>query len=137
MDQHTSCVSPAVSRGAGAPPHLNLLEMVFFTQPRMLAATFAVRVDYWLMGSLMSTTTPRNFSAKLLSTQSAPKVHWCMGLSLPSCRTWPLAELREVSLSLFLQPVPLNSGMTSGAWPTLPRFLSAVDVLTASQCPGH
>ena len=39
------------------------------------------------MFSLVSTRTPRSFSAKLLSSWVALSIYWCMGLFFPRCRT--------------------------------------------------
>lgn len=50
---------------------LDLLEMLFKTQPWRLLATFAARSPCWFMVSLLSPKTPRAFPAKLLCNQLA------------------------------------------------------------------
>lgn len=61
-------ISTAWNRGY----HLDLLAMLFVTQPRRLLAFNAARPYCWLMFNLMSTKTSRSFSAKLLF-QSGPQ----------------------------------------------------------------
>ena len=87
---------------------LNLLATLHLMKPRIPSTTVAARAHCWLMFILVSTMTPMDFSAKLLSRRSASSIYWCLGLFLPRCRTLHfalLAELHEVPVSSFLQPV--------------------------------
>ena len=53
------------------------------------------------MVSLLTTMTPRSFPAGLISHRSAPSLYWCIGLSLPRCRTLhlPLLSLMIIESS--------------------------------------
>ncbi|KAK4810782.1 hypothetical protein QYF61_008754, partial [Mycteria americana] len=66
---------------------LDLLAILCLMQPRIPLA-LAARAHCWLMFNLVSTRTPRSFSARLLSSWVAPSIYWCLGLFLPKCRTW-------------------------------------------------
>jgi len=72
---------------------------------------YAVRACCWLTSNLVSTRTPRSFSAKLLSSQSAHSMYWCLGLFLPTCKALHVTFVQphEVPVDPFLQPgeVPL------------------------------
>ena len=75
------CLTRAEQRGRIAS--LDLLEMLFLMQTRMLLACFAATVYCWLMDNL-GLWTPRPFSTKLFCSYLAPSLCWCMGLFLPS-----------------------------------------------------
>lgn len=70
-------------------------------QPASKALAFAAtRVHCWLTVSLLSTRTPTSSSAKLLSSQSAPRVYYYLGLFLRGQDfALTLVELRENPLS--------------------------------------
>lgn len=55
---------------------------------------------------LVSTKTPRSFSAKLLSNWVDPTVHWCLELFFPGSLYFSLLNFT----SLFLQPAELGLG---------------------------
>ena len=80
--------------------------------PRMPLAFLAARAHCWLMVNLSSTSTPRSFSAELLSSRSAPSLYWCIGLFLPRCRTLCLLLLnliRFLSAQLFSSQTPFRA----------------------------
>lgn len=92
-----------------------LLAVLLPVLPRRPLA-FAARAHGWLTSTL-STRTPRAFSAKMLSSWLAPNLYWVVhGVVPPQAQdfTLPLAELHEVRVCPFLQPVvvPLNGGTT-------------------------
>lgn len=67
----TPDVSPHVE-SRGRVTSLKLLTSLLLMQPRMLLAFFALRVHRWLTVSL---STPKSFSAELLSRRSAPQLY--------------------------------------------------------------
>jgi len=84
--QHSRC-SLTSAEQRGRIILLCLLAALHLTQPRVLSTFFAAGAHCWLMVNLVSTRTSRGFSANLLSSWAAPSIYWCMGLSLPRCRT--------------------------------------------------
>jgi len=77
---------------------LNLLATLYFRHPRIPLAFLATRARCWLMSNLLSIITPWSFSAKLLSSESAPNLYWCVQLFLPRCRILHPLELHPVPL---------------------------------------
>lgn len=55
----------------------------------VLLACFAARTHCWLMASLLSTETPRLFSAELLPSQSVSSLCHYSEFFLPKCRAHP------------------------------------------------
>lgn len=83
------------------------------------------------MFNLVSTKTFRSFSAKLLSTEEATIIYWCMGVLLPRCRTsqFPLLNLLTFLLTHF-------SSLLRSFWMTAwPSSVSATSPSLVS--PGH
>jgi len=76
---------------SGRITSLNLLDMLLFVQPRIELAFWAVSIFRWLMFSFSSTSTPKSFSAGLLSIPSSLKWYWYWGFPQPRCRTLHLA----------------------------------------------
>lgn len=72
---------------------LHLLPILCLMQPRMLLAFFAARAHYSLMFHLMSSSTPRSSSTRLLSSWVEPSTCCCLGLFLSTCRTQHLLSL--------------------------------------------
>ena len=69
--------NPGVATSAeqrGRITSLSLLAILCLMQPRIPFTFFATRACCWLMFSLLSTRTPRYFSAKLLFSQLAPSM---------------------------------------------------------------
>jgi len=68
---------------------LLLMAMFPLVQPRYcwLFCFLATRAHCLLMVNLVSTRTPRSFSAKLLCSWAAPSMYWCLWLCLPLCRS--------------------------------------------------
>ena len=85
------CLTGAEQRGRITS--LELLAVLLLMQPRRLVAFLATRARCWLVVDLLPTRIPRTFSGKLLSSQLATSVCWCVGLFLPRCRTWHLLLL--------------------------------------------
>lgn len=81
-------------------------------QPRKLLVFFLARKSHcWFMFNLFPTTTPKSFSIKLLSSPSAPRQSWYVGLFLPRCRTFRVALLnfmRFLSCQPISQPIEVH-----------------------------
>ena len=92
----TLCVASQLMSTGGRITFLCLLATLL-TQPMMLLA-FRARARCWLMFNLVSTRTPRSYSAKLLSSWMAHSTYCCVGLSLPRCRTWHFCLLHFLRL---------------------------------------
>jgi len=76
-----------VSLVLGSPELDPAFQMLFLKHARVLLPLFATRAHCSLMFNLVSTRSPGSFTAKLLSSWSAPSMRWCMGLFLPRRRT--------------------------------------------------
>ena len=111
--------------------------------PRIPLAFLATRAHCWPMGNLLSTSTPRSFSAELPPAgQPQPVlVHW--GCHPPQVQDPTLAfvELHEVPLCPALQPaqVSLNGSAASGESAAPPSSVSPANLLRVPQPlhPGH
>jgi len=79
---------------------LLLLATLSRIEARMRSAFLATWAHCWLMLSRLSTNTPRSFSTGQLSSHSSPGLQHCMGLLWPKCRTWHLALLNLIQLTL-------------------------------------
>lgn len=89
---------------------------------------------------LLSTRTPRSFSAKLFSTQKSPSLYWGMGLFLPSsriflfllldCLLFPPTHFSRVSRCLWMpaQPSGASAAFLSVVSPA--GLLRVLSVLT-------
>lgn len=62
---------------SGRSVSLDLLVMLFLMQPQILQAFVATGVHCWLMANLLSNSTIRSFSDKLLSTLVTSSMYWC------------------------------------------------------------
>ena len=67
---------------------LNLLATLLLMQPRIQLAFWAMGTHCSLRSSFSSTSTPKSFSAGLLSSPSCPSLYWYWRLPRPRCRTW-------------------------------------------------
>ena len=96
--------SGVLSRGEGWPP-LTCWQYSAWCSPGSFWAS-AVTAHWWLMVSLVSTRTPRTFSAELLSSWLAQPV-LVSGAAPPRGQNLalPSVELHEVPVSSFFQPV--------------------------------
>ena len=92
------------------------------------------------MSNLLSTRTPRSFSAELLSSRSSPNLYCCTQLFLPRCKTPHLLLLNLIrflpaqlsSLSRFCWMATQPSSVSS----THPNFVSSVNLLRADSVPS-
>ncbi|NXW18147.1 TENS3 protein, partial [Circaetus pectoralis] len=133
--QRSRCgLASAKQRGRIAP--LDLLATLFLMQLRILMTAFAMRLHCWLMVSLLSTRTPRSFSAELSSNQLAPSMYWCLGLFLPRCRS-----LQSRSYTEAINHSMVMSDSTAGTNPALLRANMQADPsfqrCFASSCTQH
>ncbi|XP_032838773.2 uncharacterized protein LOC104362216 isoform X2 [Tyto alba] len=93
------CLTSAKEKGRIAS--LDLLSTFFLREPRWPLPFFAARVHCWLV-IILSTRTPRSFSAKLLPSQSALSVYGCLGLFMPRGRILHFFLLNRTSCDSFL-----------------------------------
>ena len=78
---------------------------------------FDTRAHCWLMFNMVSTRTSSSFSAKLLSSWSAPSICWCMGLFLARCRTLHFSLLNFMRF-LSANFSSLQRSLWMAAWPS-------------------
>lgn len=81
---HSRRVSPGWAQGKDHCPRL--AGRAVPEQPRRLLAFLATRAHCCLLLSLVSLSTHRHFSTKLLSSWSDPRIEEYMGLLVPTCR---------------------------------------------------
>lgn len=84
-DQHSRCGFPSV-KWRGRITSLSRLPTLPWMQPQVLLDYFVTRAHWWLVLNLVSTRTPRSFSAKLLTSWSTPLIYQWMWLFLLRCR---------------------------------------------------
>jgi len=111
--------SPGQGRGAGSPS--STCWPFFFNVLLDTMGLLATKAHCWLTANLLSTRTPRSFSAELLSSRSSPNLYWCMRLLLLKCKTlhWALVKLQVPSC------------------PTLQTALVLFNSSTAFWCVSH
>ena len=66
---------------------LDLLVTFLLMQPKILLAFLSTGAQHCFMLNLVSTRTPRSFSAKPLSILLTPSIYLCIELLFPRCRT--------------------------------------------------
>lgn len=98
-------------------------QTLFIMQPKVLLAVFAARAYCCLVYSLVSTRTPRSFTAKLLSSPLGPSLRWWISLSLPRWKIWHFHLLNWYPFCLFSEvlgkfraltrPSPEHPGLTT------------------------
>lgn len=93
---------------------LDMLEVFFLMQLGIALILFAAKTHFWLMISLVTTRTPRTFSAGLLSSWGTLNMY--LGLFLSIYRTFHLPLQRGVPISQFLQPVQVPQDGSTTAW---------------------
>jgi len=123
--QHSRYVPPALSRRQGSPSSLLI-------QPRIQLPFFVASAHGWLLFNLVSTETPRSFSAKPDFLPVFSSIYGFLGLFLPRRRTlhfslwistkFPSSQLSSLSRSLRMATRP--SGL-SATPPVLPRMCCA------------
>lgn len=88
----------------------DLLATTLRMHPCIQLAFFAAIVNFQFIFRLLTIRISSYFFADLLSRQSVPILHCCMGLCCPSCSTFPLFLFNFPSLLLsLLVYMPLNS----------------------------
>lgn len=61
--------------------------------PKTRFTLLAMRACYWLMLSLLLTSTPKSLSTGLFASHLSPRLYLCPTLLHPKCRIWHLALL--------------------------------------------
>lgn len=91
----------------------------YLNHPRSPFAFFASRAHYWFISNLVSTRTPRSFSAELLCIWATPIMYQCLGLFLFRLRiSWgPWSPFLQLLISSGWQHGPL--AMISATAPSL------------------
>ncbi|XP_055576153.1 uncharacterized protein LOC129736772 [Falco cherrug] len=114
--QHSSCSLPSAEQ-RGRITSLDLLAMLLLMHPRVLLAALATRAHCWLVGNLLSTSTPTSFSAELPPSRPAPARTGAWGCSSPGADpTLAFAGLHQVPLCPALQPVPVSLNGSAASW---------------------
>ena len=96
-------------------PFFLLLGTPPLVQPRIQLTFRAASIHCWLMCSLLSTRTPKSFSAGLLSMNSSPSLYTYLGLPQQKCNTlhmldlsrFPWTDFSSLSRSLWMASFPI------------------------------
>lgn len=116
--------------------HFPHLTGYLLTQPGMCLSFFTTRAHWWLMFSLLSTSTPASFGAELLPDSQQPSCNgaWVVPSQMQDLAFGPV-ELHKILVSHFFSPSrQLKNGFPSnlqstGRWK---RSLAVCDIATES-----
>ena len=118
---------------------LDLLAMLFLMQPKTLLAFFAARAHCWLMFNFWCPPGPQGPFLPSCFPAGCPHHTLVHGVVLPQVQdlAFPLVELQEVPVSLFLPPLPmpLNGSTTACCINHYSQFCIICRLAEGTLCP--